>query len=339
MKRISAPLFVALLVVTGCGTVPQASFNSYLQSFSGVKANAEDLYLRSTLAAENIASRPEKEGTVAEKFKELENRKAALETGLAAVNLIDRYNSVLIALASGKSKESVQSDLTGLQQDLSSLNLQRITKMVEKAGPYLEVVSQGVALVEDTIKRKKFAEAVAAAQKPMAGIVDILIIDADNLEELLVQDIQREQDPYFKQIGSYGGRVNKRLKELKSTPEIVTLLGRVNQARVSLAHESVTALEPQAGESASTASSADLDALTVLAGQTESAALAYNKIEERVKAQRAVFREYKNALLATKRTFAALKDDTEAGRYAATRDFIQQARDLRMAALKLREAR
>jgi len=337
--RLRVPLIVSLLALAGCHSVPTESFNSYLQSFASVKTNADDLYLRSTLTAENIANRPEKEGTVTDRLNELEARRAALDVCLGAVALIDRYNKILVNLAAGQTPEAVKSDIIGLQQDLSSLNIRRVTALVGKAAPYLEVVTQGIAIIEDALKKKKFAEAVTAAQKPLAGILDILAADADNLEDLLVQDILREQDPYFKQISSYGSRLNKRIKEMKATPEIDALLIRMNLARQSLGHESVTPISPQPAENSPAPSSTDVDALTAIVGQTEQAAASYNKIKERVSAERAVFKEYKNALSATKTAFVAMKSDMDTGRYAATADFIQQARALRKATLRLREAR
>jgi phenylpropionate dioxygenase-like ring-hydroxylating dioxygenase large terminal subunit len=62
----------------------RASFNSYLQRFASVRTNADDaddLYLRSRLAAENIANRPGKEGTVSEKLTELQARSRAVPNG------------------------------------------------------------------------------------------------------------------------------------------------------------------------------------------------------------------------------------------------------------------
>lgn len=339
MKRSAVSTFAVIVALTGCVTPPKASFDSYLQSFASVRTNADELYLRSKLAAADIADRPETEGTVSERLKNLADRKAALDTGLAAVALIDRYNKVLTALASGRSPESVESDLSGLAQDLQGLNVQRISQVVAKAAPYMDVVVGGISLIEDALKKRKFADAVTAAQRPMGGILEILLVDADHMEELLIQDIKSEQDPYFNQMGSYGSRFNRRLKELKGTADVEALRARVDEARKSIKSEEMGPLTGQATDNAASPTATDLDSMTMLASQTELAAIAYNKIEARVQAQRGVIAEYKNALSATKRSFATLKADMEGGRALATSDFILRAQDLKMATLKLREAR
>lgn len=340
MKRSVVSIFAAILALTGCVTPPKASFDSYLQSFASVRTNADELYLRSKLAAQDIANDPTSEDSVSDRVKKLEERKAALDTGLAAIALIDRYNRVLTALAAGRSPESVQSDLSGLAQDLQGLNIQKISNVVAKAAPYMDVVVGGISLIEDALKKRKFAEAVNVAQKPMAGILDILVLDADHIEGLLVQGIQDEQDPYKDQLGSYASRFRQRITELKSTPDVGGLRARVEAARKSINKpDEFPPIEGQPKEGAPAPTSGDLDSLTMLASQTELAAIAYNRIEARVHAQSAVISEYKGALAATKRSFATLKADMESGRFGATTDFILKAQDLKMATLKLREAR
>ncbi|MBI2362034.1 MAG: hypothetical protein HYV15_01435, partial [Elusimicrobia bacterium] len=83
MKRSAISIFAVVLALTGCVTPPKASFDSYLQSFASVRANADELYLRSKLAAADIADRPEAEGTVSERIAKLKARQEALDMGLA----------------------------------------------------------------------------------------------------------------------------------------------------------------------------------------------------------------------------------------------------------------
>lgn len=339
MKRSAVSIFAVFLSLTGCVTPPRASFDSYLQSFASVRTNADELYLRSKLAAADIADRPEAEGTVSERVTKLKARQEALDMGLAAVALIDRYNRVLTALAEGRSPESVQSDISGLAQDLRGLNVQKISQVVAKAAPYMDAVVGGISLIEDALKKRKFAEAVTAAQRPMAGILDILQADAENMEVILVEDIESEQDPYRNQIGSYASRFTRRIRELKSTAEVEALRTRIEDARKAMKGTEHKPMTGQAPEGAPPPTAADLDAMAMLASQTEVAVIGFNKVAARVEAQRAVILGYKNSLASTKRAFITLKDDMEVGRLNATADFIFRAQELKMATLKLREAR
>lgn len=341
MKR-RVPFYFAVLIagLAGCAGVPRASFDSYLNSFAAVRGQAQDLYLRSGIIAEDIANRPEAEGTVAERLKQLEARRAALKTRLDALNLIDRYNGILAHLAAGTSPDDLKAQVTGLQQDLSSFDVSGITKFVEKAVPYANMLAQGVALVEDAVKKAKFRDAVNTAQKPLAGIIDVLIVDADDLEDVTAQEFKRQQDPYREQIDSYSRRFNSRLKTLKfstETSELQTLLSKVNDARQSMGRADVKPLAPQPG--ATDPAPVDVDALTALTGQITSSVLAYNKVDAQVKAQHAMIVGYKDALAATKKAFVALAGDVEATQIGATSDFIKQALELKKAALQMQEAK
>lgn len=339
-RRVSFYLAVLVVGLAGCAGIPRASFDSYLNSFAAVRGQAQDLYLRSGLIAEDIANRPETEGTVAERLKQLEGSRSALKTRLDALNLIDRYNGILSRLAAGTSPDDLRAQVTGLQQDLSSFDISGITKIVQKAVPYANALAQGVAFIEDAVKKSKFRDAVNGAQKPLASIIDVLIVDADDLEDVTAQEFKRQQDSYREQIDSYSRRFNSRLKTLKfnaENSELQALLAKVNDARQSMGRADVKPLAPQPG--VTDPAPVDVDALTALAGQITSSVLAYNKVDAQVKAQHAMIASYKDALASTKKAFVALAGDVEATQIAATSDFIKQALELKKAALQLQEAK
>jgi hypothetical protein len=324
--------------LSGCVSVP-ASFNTYRENFASVKSNALDLYLRSSNIADDIANRPDQESSITDRIKVLETRKTALNLRLEAIALIDRYNSVLIKLGEGSSADALKTEISGLQQGLSSFNLASVSKMLEKGGPYLNVVAQGVSLIEDAVKKRKFKNAVDAAQKPMIGILDILSADADDLEDVLVQELKLQQDPYRVQVDSLGGRFYTRMKTFKPTSDMESLLSRLNTARQGMGRNNYKPLTYQPAEVAVEPKPADVDALTALVGQVEISAVAYSKIQMQINAQREVIQDYKNALDATKKCFVAIAGDVEATRVVATADFVRQATEMRKAVLRLQEAR
>src|SRR5882672_67405 len=99
MKK-SILFIISAIILNGC-IIPTAALRKYTENFSEVRTTAQQLYLRAGAIAENIADRPETEGTSAEKLKTLMARKAALEARLNALDIIDQYNQVLTSLANG----------------------------------------------------------------------------------------------------------------------------------------------------------------------------------------------------------------------------------------------
>ncbi|OGS28285.1 MAG: hypothetical protein A3J70_12845 [Elusimicrobia bacterium RIFCSPHIGHO2_02_FULL_61_10] len=196
-RRLKAGVLVLVAgCFTGCQSMPRAGLESYQQNFAIVRNGAQDLYLRAGFLAENVANRPEAEGSVTDRIKKLERWRKSIKARQAAISLIDQYNRALSHLAAGASAEALGADITGIQQDLSSFNISHVKQLLKDSSPYLNVLVQGITLIENEIKKKKFRDAVLAAQKPLVGILDILIDDADDLENLFRQELLREQDPY-----------------------------------------------------------------------------------------------------------------------------------------------
>lgn len=340
--RLCAQFFGALVVLfglAGCASVPTAEFSAYQQSFSSVKTGAEDLYLRAGIVAENIANRPEKDASITERLKELEARRAALSARLAAIEMIEDYNRILSSLAAGTYADDLKSDITGLQQNLSSFNVTQITSILKKATPFAGVISQGIAFVEDAVKKKKFQDAILEAQRPLTGILDVLIEDSNDLQDIFIPELKREQDPYRKQVDSCGSRFQRRIRELKLTDDLEGLLARHNQIRLQLRREGVKQITHQSTVTAADPTPADIEALTLMVDQAEINVINYNQVEEKIVAQSSVLEEYRNTLQATKKAFMALPTAIESTRFTATTAFIQQARDLRKAVLRLQEAK
>lgn len=337
-RGLGGLLLAAGLFLAGCTSVPHKEFGAYQSSFDSVKAGAEDVYLRAGLLAEKKADRPDAGETGSGRRKELDARKEAISARLAALDLIDHYNRVLTGLAAGTSAVEMKGQVTGLSDELSSFNLTQVNRLLQKASPLFDVVTQGAALVEDAMKKARFREAILAAQKPLIGILDILIEDSADLEGIFIAELQLEQDPYRKQCDSAASRFSRRMKGFKRADVVEIALERHNQIRRQWARPKVQMLSFQENGAAVEATPADLEALAALSDQAESNVIEYNKIQDKIVAQRAVFEQYRGALQATKRAFIALPSAVDATRLSATNSFIQQARELRKATLMLQEA-
>ena len=333
MKRIFF-LTTLLSFLPGCA-IPKATFRNYTENFTMVKTTAQQLYLHAGAIAENIADRPATEGTTTEKFKKLASRKAALESRLEALDLIDQYNRALTALASGTNPKQLQDDLTTLGNNLASFKATTILNLASKTSPYLAIVAQGITAIDNAIKRKNFTKIADEAQPPLIAILDILIEDVNSLQELFLQEIKQEQDPHREQLDSEASRFYKALKHLKLTDELNTLLNRHNEIRKKMMREEVKLITYKPDAEVSDPTLGDIEALNILTDQTELNVIAYNKIEQRLMAQTAMIDEYKKTLQATKKAFITLNSETKTNRYAGTGEFIRQALELRKATLKI----
>lgn len=328
-----------ILALSGCASVHQGTLNAYTSNFSSVYSQAQDLYLRSEIVAENIADRPETEGTVTNKVKDLEARKAALRARLAALDIINKYNGILSSLAIGESPANLKGQITQLQQGLTSFDVAPIAKLVQSAAPFLGVLSQGVALVEDAVMKNKLRVAITQAQRPISAILNILAEDADSLEDILGPELKRQQDPYRAQVDSLSRRFNARIKELKASSETDALLEKTNTARLSMNRNNDKPIQHRPSANAMDPTQSDLDSLTLLAVQVEMSAIEFKKLDAQIDAQHALLNTYKNTLAATKSAFIALESAVDASRIVATHDFIKQTLELKKAALQLREAK
>lgn len=335
--KINSILTISAFILAGC-VVPKFALRNYTENFGEVKTTDEQMYLRADVIAENIAERPETEGTTAEKLKSLVTRKEALGVRLAALDLIDQYNHTLTALANGTDAKALQDDLTSLSNGLASFNSMSLIKLIGNTSPYLGIIAQGITAVDNAIQKKKFLKAVTEAQKPLLSILDILIEDVASLENVIVQEIKREQDPHREQVDSAAKRFFKAVKKLKPTDDLESSVARHNDVRRKMNRKEMRLIEHQPETIAENPTAADIEALNILTDQTELNVIAYNKMEQRIKAQTELFARYKEALQSTKKAFTDLASEIKTNRFSGVSEFIKQAAELRKAALRVKEA-
>jgi len=191
--RVFAFLLVPL-VLFGCVTIPRVELDDYLRNSKVVRETARDTYLVAANDAELIAKHPANADDATKRAAKLTERKRALEVRLKALDLIREYDSILSKLAQGTKPEDVQSSLESLSSNLESFKIDAIADVASAAGPYVAIIAKGIALIDREIQKKRFAEAVAAAQEPMAGILDILMKDADDLGAIRITLLNMKRD-------------------------------------------------------------------------------------------------------------------------------------------------
>lgn len=325
MRARLAVLAVAAGVLAGCASAPRASgdLDRYLEEFEAVRSQGERLYLQAGAVADERAAVDASTSSA----------RAALEARLDALRLVARYNRLLIALARGEDPKALKSELKSIGGKLSDYKPgpQAQQYALASAIPYLGALVQGAAVVRDALAKRRFMAAVHGAEKPIAAILDILIADSSPLEELLVQELRRGQDPFRVRVDAVGGRFYRKLAALADEPRTRLLLDKENALR---ARAGRPAIPHEAAAKAAPPTDADLDLLQALVDETESAVLESERAQDQLAAQRSLFSRYRETLEQAKASLAALNGSDDARRDAETGRFSARALDLRRQAAK-----
>ena len=329
LPRLAAFAFAAL-VMSGCASAQKGSdFDRYLDQFQAVRAAAEELYLKASVIAEQRAK---------ETNASADENKKALEARFDALRLVDRYNRLLTGLARGEDPKVLKSEMNGIGGKLADYKPSAATQgfALAAAVPYLGIVMQGASVVQDALAKRRFLTAVKEAQKPISAILDILIADSKPLEDLIVQGILREQDPYRSQIDALGGRYYRALQGRKASDALKLQLDRHNTLRKEIGRAPI---EAEFSENGAEATPNEIEVLSGIVDQVEADVVQYRGVDGRVAAQRAVFGRYRDSLEAAKISLAALNRDSEEERAHATNQFNEQALSLRRESVRLKEER
>jgi hypothetical protein len=319
---------LALLALGACGPVkkdqPRAELDLYLDQFEAVRSEGSDIYLRVSAVSE------ERGGAKAEE------RRKAFEARLQALRLIDKYNRVLVGMARGEDPKTLKSGMKDVGSKLSSYQPSAQTTFAFAAAiPYIGAIVSGAGYVQEALAKRRFVQSVRAAQKPISSILDLLLLDSEPLETVLVEDVKKDQDAPRAAVDSLSGRFFKRLKAVRTTPDVEALLAAHNALREKAGLRPVP---NQAPAEAPEPKSSDLEYLQMLTDQAAVNLQAYEREAARIAAEQALFVRYRAALTAAKASLAALNTDSEPERAAATGQFNEQALAVRQQAVKLREA-
>lgn len=335
MKYKSLMVLPFLMLLTACSGVPKQEFSNYITNFNSAKSTTRDIILGVWVTEES-----KYDGSHGQQAK-LEQKLKALDARLAALELIGKYNNILVGLASGTHPAAVQSNLMNLSDGLSSFGSTSLSSFVMSAAPYAELIASAVSLIDNAIKANEFRNAVQAAHKPILGIIEILQQDADDLFEIQIQNIGEFLDPERDQIINlrfdYKGFVNT----LDASKDVSSEIDSYNKILVmmNVKPDKIPDLIIHLPDSSHTANASDLSILKLLSNQTIEHINKYNNIIEQINAIYAVKVEYKNVLKSTAQAFNNLNFAVQHKQYVLQTDFAVDVLDLRKAYLKLQEAK
>ncbi|MBE0622808.1 MAG: hypothetical protein IH605_19625 [Burkholderiales bacterium] len=328
-------IFALLTMLMGCSGIPQHELDSYVSSFKTAKSTTQDIILNAKNSAEKA-----NDGTNVGR-QTLAQRQRALDARLAALDLIDKYNDILVKLATGTDAAAVKGSLEGLSTNLKSFGVAQLTSFAAQATPYFGIISKAVGLIDDSIKAEKFNEAVSAAQDPIQAIIGILREDADDLGEIQTQLLAMKQDPERDQLLDLYFKFAALSNGLIADADVGKAITDLNLAWATLsidpAKRPIAVAPVASGGRAATA--ADKAVLQTIVSQTAARVAAYNKIGDQIRAEGEVTEAYKGVLEATSRNFADLNVAIAKKREMAPISFAINVLNLRKAYLALQEAK
>ncbi len=348
IERIRRIYFLIALILTaliaGCITIPSQEFVIYQNNFNNAKSLIQEIILGAKVAAEAVAQHPDNPNGLNVRQKNLNERNAALDARLAAVELIDEYNVALVSLASGADPSAVKGNLNNIVDGLGAFDTSAITNITATITPLVGVISQAVSIIDDLIKQEKFKEAVEKAQKPIVSIIKILIDDADSIHEIEAQLISLRQDVEFDRLTALKKRFLQLANIYKATKEVTKLVSEFNELTRSLKIQDELLVkdlqvEHTPGKKASVPKLAELETMHTLVEQMHDHVEKINAFTDQVLAHKTVIEEYKKVLRATSNAFLKLNTAVRTNQQAGTSKFLANMLTLRKAVMEYQEAK
>ena len=335
MKYMSLMVLPFLALLTACSAIPKQEFSNYVTNFNSAKSTTQDIILGVWVTEES-----KNDGSY-EQQAMLEQKLKALNARLDALELISKYNNILVGLASGTDPAAVQSNLMNLSEGLSSFGSNSLSSLVKSAAPYGELIASAVTLIDNAIKANEFRNAVQEAYKPVVGIVDILLQDADDLFEIQIQYLSDDLDPERDQIIDLRFDFQDFVNTLNSSEDVNTEISNYNNSikLMNVKPEKRPDLIVHLPGSSHNADASDYNMLKLLSSQTSEHINKYNNIIDQINALNNVKVEYKNVLKSTSQAFKNLNFAIQHEQYVLPTDFIIDVLALRKSYLKLQEAK
>lgn len=307
MTLVRSLPFLALL---GCAaTVPRAEFDAYRASFGVVRATTQDLVLAAKLASREESLDETNRDDVPTRLAKLEKRLDALDARLQALEVVDQFNAALLRLAEGASAEEVRAGLENLSSSLTSF-VSGAASLIGKAVPYIGLISEGIAILEDLLRRSAFKEAVEAAEKPVSEILKLLGEDADDLHEIACGRLLLRSGREVRRVSDSSKRFRAVVNSLKDSDPLRKAIADHNavRARVVLPDGSkLPAIDHAPAGMLADADEVALAALSALNGQAEAHAAAVETVAAEIVSHKEVIGEYKKVLSATQKAFVAVR--------------------------------
>ena len=199
-----AAMFLGAVIGAGCASVPQREFKSYSDAFSEAKGVTEQLLLEYEAARraedERSSSKPTA-GQLSPPYPasvtvtfEVENVSLTDHVGARreALEVVSRFNSVLISLAEGKKPEEVKSTTDSFIDGLSNVaQLVGANLPIPYAGQIGSLISTVITKLEEAQNRQQFVAALREAEPIIQGILLLFAKDAQDIYQIRARQTDR----------------------------------------------------------------------------------------------------------------------------------------------------
>jgi hypothetical protein len=334
-----AAVIASFALLTGCA-IPTRELGAYREASAKAASATEEWWLRARVDTARSADLPlKKNETISDRIAEINERQADIDARFQALEIWKRYDNALLALAEGKSVESIEADMNGIVETLKNLPIERLTQSLAAATPYTAAAAQAIRLVEDAVRAKRFRDAVIAAEPGIDAIAVILKADADSLCNLRVTFLSNEQDLVQAEAVSVYGRIQT-LAESPEGAALVRAAGR--DGRMAVAFHAVTGQPPppfpDAGAAGSAPSAAAGVAIDTALSQLEDLVRRHAAFGEALRKESTAKSAYQALLTDWRAAHRAVQDASGQISVEAARAVIERSFELREAWMAAQDA-
>jgi hypothetical protein len=341
LGRVAAIVAViaSFALLTGCA-IPTRELGAYREASAKAASATEEWWIRARVDTARSADLPLKEKeTISDRIAAINERQADIDARFQALEIWKRYDNALLALAEGKSVESIEADMNGIVETLKNLQIERLTKTLAAATPYTAAAAQAIRLVEDAVRAKRFKDAVIAAEPGIDAIAIILKADADSLCDLRVTFLSDERDV----VQSDALTVHARILTLAKSPEGAVLVRTAGRdGRLAVAFHAVTGMHPpplpEAPATEATPSASAEVAIDTALSQLEDLVRRHAAFGEALRKESVAKSAYQALLTDWRAAHRAVQDASGQISLAAARTVIERSFELREAWMAAQDA-
>ena len=226
------PLIVGLFafIVAGCA-VQRESVSAFAHDIAAARVAYEELLLEARADARQWAQEPAYSADAAARSTQLRGLESAIETRLAALRVVTAYAELLAALAQG----GEPADAGALSAALNALQHSVLARVAERAVPHANAVAQGLALIDDLLRRRQFRGVVERGGPVIHQLINLMKSDVDDLHGLLADHGEFQRHRLRQRAGEVSRLIHAAAAETKMRTTLAGSRGEALRDRLDLA--------------------------------------------------------------------------------------------------------
>lgn len=275
-KPLSIVTLISLFAVGACTSVPEREFKAYTAAFDEVKSATEQLLLDMD-GAQNLAkaagAQPKKK-TGSAPFPlvvDLTSNGSVVDDTVAmrrrSLEVVSRFNTVLISLAAGRKPAEVKSSVDSLISGFKNI-AGLVGKSIPVPGGAGDLAATIIGALEKANNRKQFAAAAKKAQPVITAILDLFRKDAEDVYKIMALDAKKRSARERRKVSG----LVRQMQGVASLYKVPTIAGKIK--RIETLEKKIQTVLGRVDRGASSAK------LQVKAGPGVIDELAYSQLEQ-----------------------------------------------------------